>query len=257
MPSINDRNKLSAIMVIECLTILAGAFPAAFGQTRAACEAQLRHLTVRDYAPILKRVLPPNGPYGSGLPRPVYVKSPPRLLFSQAGAEVYAVLPEIFDGPSFYLGDATLDVSVLIVFQDEDARQAKIDQLRNSGVMPPPGFGALITNLKYEKVVFRPSGIVKGNSLADYWHISHVEFDQPADCDNVFQNDVHPSIGDAYSHTVDQIAYTDESKDAHLSLHRFNLSEALRAELGWIGRYIALTGVTSPANWPGLNGTLH
>src|SRR6266478_435275 len=191
---------------LKLLIILASMCFSASGQTPDACRDQLRHFTVPEYRKAFSTV------DSSGR-----AKLPTRLLFSQDGIEVYAdTFP---DGRDLFLNQVSgMGMHVLIVYQDEPVRQAMIKQLREKHALPPSGMGALVDNLKYAKILFLPDSLIPGKPLPDTWHIAHLEYDQPEQCMNVFRNDVHATLGDAYDHSVRAIAYTDEIKDVRLSV---------------------------------------
>lgn len=195
------------------------------------CRAALRHYSVAEYGKAFSTVV------ASG-----WVKLPSRLLFSEDGIEVYAdTSPD--SGLPFLERVSEQGVRVLIVYQDEAVRQAMIKQLREGHALPPPGLGALPDNLKFASIWYMPDSLIAGKPFDEKWHIAHLEYDQPSECQNVFQNDVHPSIGNAYNHTVEAIAYTDETKDVRLEVNRQPLwSEALQAVLAWVKESAERTG---------------
>ena len=163
-----------------------------------------------------------------------WAKLPTRLLFSQDGIEVYAdTFP---DGRDLFLNQVSgTGMNVLIVYQDEAPRQAMIKQLREKHALPPSGMGALVDNLKYAKILFLPDSVISGKPLADKWHVAHLEYDQPEGCMNVFQNDVHPSLANAYDHSVSAIAYTDENRDVRMKADSQPFwSKTLQAMLAWV-----------------------
>lgn len=222
---------------VKMLFILASGCIAALGQTPAACEAQLHHFSVPKYTPLLHV-------------RESYRKAAAdlasRFLFAENGIEVYSGLGyNAFNDPDSFLlpGNVSSQERVLIVYQEEVARQAQIKRLRVSDILPPLGFGALVTNLKYVEVVFQPYSFVEGDPFAEKWHIASITYYQPRQCQNVFQNDNHPTLGNAYTGTVNKIAYTDETKDVRLPLEEFPLyARALRAVLVWMQQCARLYG---------------
>ncbi len=225
---------------LEILIILASTSFSASGQTPEACRDQLRHFSVPIYKPAFS-ILALGGR-----------KFPNTLLFSQNGIEVYAdsfpapkvELPEqgmgiyennFINGRDFLNQVSVAGMEVLIVYQDEAVRQAMIKQLREKHALPPSGMGALVDNLKYAKILFLPDSLIPGKPLPDTWHIAHLEYDQPEQCMNVFRNDVHATLGDAYDHSVRAIAYTDEIKDVRLSVDSQPLwSKTLQAMIAWV-----------------------
>ena len=78
---------------------------------------------------------------------------------------------------------------VLMVYQDESVRQRVIADLRSNNLLPTPGSGALVDNLKYAVVHFAPDQRTLRDGLAQNWHIERIEYDQPEVCRNIFQND--------------------------------------------------------------------
>lgn len=211
------RKPLEFVLILACLCPLASA------QTPEACRAQLRHYTVPEYGVAFSTVAPP-----------WRVKLPSRLLFSQDGIEVYAAT--FPDGRDRFLDSVSeTGVAVLIVYQDEALRQGMIEELRVKHALPPPGMGALVDNLKYAKIHFMPDSVAPGKPFAEKWHISQLEYDQPQQCMNVFQNDVHPSLDDTYYGSVRAIAKTGEIKDARLRVDSYPVwSKALQAMLAWV-----------------------
>lgn len=195
------------------------------------CRAALRHYTVAEYGKAFSTVV------ASG-----WVKLPSRLLFTEDGVEVYADTSPDSSLP-FLERVSQEGMHVLIVYQDEAVRQAMIKELREAHALPPAGLAALPDNLKFAKVSYMPDSLIVGKPFDEKWHIAHLEYDQPSACDNVFQNDVHPSIGDTYNHTVEAVAYTDESKDVRLDAHSQPLwSKALQAMLAWVKESAERTG---------------
>lgn len=218
-----ECNLKSLTKSLEFLLLLACWCSPASPQTPEGCRAQLRHLTVPEYRQAYSTVAPEG-----------HAKLPRRLLFSENGIEVYAdTFP---DGRDLFLNQVSESgVQVLLVYQDEAVRQAMIKQLREKDALPPPGMGALVDNLKYAKIHFMPDALMPGKPFAEKWHIAHLEYDQPMECMNVFQNDVHPSLGDAYDHSVWAIAQTDEIKDVRLKVDSQAIwSKALEAMLAWV-----------------------
>ena len=170
-----------------------------------------------------------------------WAKLPSRLLFSQDGLEVYAnTFP---NGRADFLTQISENgLEVLIVYQDEAVRQGMIKQLREDHALPPPGMGALADNLKYAVIHFMPEwlpsdlnlGNKMGNPFARKWSVWHIEYDQPSQCQNVIQNDVHPSLFNPYPATVEAIAETNPNKNARLPPNRFAIwSKSLEAMLAW------------------------
>jgi hypothetical protein len=219
----------SLILAFSCLPVSA--------QTAEACRAQLRHLTVPEYPRAF-----------SVLARDGKAKLPSRLLFSDGGIEVYAdTFP---DGRDDFLTQISSNgLKVLIVYQDEAVRQSMVKQLRQGDALPPSGTGALVENLKYAEVLFTPEwlpsdlapGNKMGNPFSREWSIWHVEYDQPQQCMNVFQNDVHPTLYNAYSSSTQIIAETDPIHIKKLSPNRFPIwTKALQAMLTWAKRCVAL-----------------
>jgi hypothetical protein len=193
-------------------------------QTPEACHAQLRHFTVQEYGKAFSAVPGKGG----------WAKLPSRLLFSEGGIEVYAgTFP---DGRNIFreeIGESGAEV--LVVYQGEAPRQAMIKQLREGNALPSPGMGALVTNLKYAKISFVPDREIRGKPFEEKWHISHLEYDEPQACLNVFQNDNHPTIFNPYSRSVWEVAATDSNKDVRLPIDRFPIwTKSLAAMLAWV-----------------------
>ncbi|HKS82907.1 MAG TPA: hypothetical protein VJR23_15495 [Candidatus Acidoferrales bacterium] len=195
------------------------------------CRVALQHYTVSEYGKAFSTVV------AGG-----WVKLPSRLLFSEGGIEVYAdTAPD--SGLPFLERVSEEGFGVLIVYQDEAARQAMIKGLRRGNALLPAGFGALPDNLKFARIRYMPDSLIVGKPFDEKWHIAHLEYDQPAECQNVFQNDVHPSLGNAYNHTVEAVAYTDENKDVRLEVDSQPLwSKALQAMLAWVKECAERTG---------------
>jgi hypothetical protein len=115
--------------------------------------------------------------------------------------------------------------------------------------------GALVSNLKYAEILFMPDwlpsdlipGNKMGNPFARRWLIRHLEYDQPKDCLNVFQNDVHASLSDAYKHSEPTIAETDSAHLEKLNPESFPLwSKALQAMLAWAKECSSLVDRDNP-----------
>lgn len=229
----NMGRTLGSLLAFACFCV------PAFSQTPEACRSQLRHYTVPEYAKAFSWK-----PSSNRL-----VTLPGRFLFSEGGVEVYAdTFP---DGRNDFLTQISQNgLKVLMVYQEEPARQAMIEQLRDKRVLPPPGMGALVSNLKYAEVLFMPrwlpSDLVLGNKMGNpfdrEWQVAHIEYDQPKQCMNVFQNDVHPSLYDAYSTSVWIIAETNPPWiNQKLPADRFPIwSKALQGMLAWAKQSVAL-----------------
>lgn len=221
---------LGSVLAFACLCL------PAFAQTLEACRSQLRHYTVREYAKAFSWKPSSNRS----------VTLPGRLLFSEGGVEVYAdTFP---DGRNDFLTQISQNgLKVLIVYQDEAARQAMIKELGD--VLPPPGMGALVSNLKYAEVLFMPrwlpSDLVVGNKMGNpldrEWQVAHIEYDQPKQCMNVFQNDVHPTLYNAYASSIWIITETNPPwVNQGLPVDHFPIwSKALQAMLAWAKQSVA------------------
>ena len=171
-----------------------------------------------------------------------------RSLFSEGGIEVYAdTFP---DGRDTFLTQISENgLKVLVAYQDEAMRQGMIKQLRDKNALPPPGMGALVDNVKYAEILVMPEwlpsdlvlGSKMGNPFSRKWSIWHLEYDQPKPCMNVFQNDVHPSLYNAYSSSVWAIAETDPIHAKKLNPDSFPLwSKALQSMLAWAEQCVTL-----------------
>ena len=137
-----------------------------------ACRAALQHYTVPEYQTraSVKRVA-----------------LPIRHLFSQDGIDVYADAD--IPGSNKITSVSWSGTDVLMVYQDESVRQRVIADLRSNNLLPTPGSGALVDNLKYAVVHFAPDQRTLRDGLAQNWHIERIEYDQPEVCRNIFQND--------------------------------------------------------------------
>lgn len=218
------RKTFSFVLILMYLSL------PAFARTPEACRAQLARLTVPEYSTAFSFVSH-NG----------RAKLPSRLLFSQDGIEVCAdTFP---NGRDTFMRQISGDgMRVLVVYQDEAVRQAMIKELRDKNVLPPRGLGALVDDLKYAEILFTPewlpSDLALGNNLGNpfdrKWSVSHIEYDQPQQCMNVFQNDVHPTLYDSYDHSVSIISETNPIHIEKLPANKFPLwSKALDAALVW------------------------
>jgi hypothetical protein len=102
----------------EFLVLVSFWFPA-HAQTREACQSAVKHLT-----------LPPTVEYPAmhpGIPL-----SPIEFLYSSRGIDAYAV---VFNGvPNYYpvTGQSPNNVSLILVYQDEEVRQQMIGTLRDA-----------------------------------------------------------------------------------------------------------------------------
>jgi hypothetical protein len=217
-------------MNYRLIALIACFCSSASAQTPESCRAQLRRFTVPEYSRAYSAVVPEGT-----------TKLPARLLFSQDGIEVYAdTFPDGRD--NFLTQMSETGLKVLVVYQNEEVRQAMIKELRDKKALPPAGIGALVSNLKYAEILFMPDwlpsdlvlGNKMGNPFARQWSIRHIEYDQPKECMNVFQNDVHPSLSNAYNHSVWAISETDPVHLEKLNPDRYPLwSKALQAMLAW------------------------
>jgi hypothetical protein len=220
--------------------LFAGICLPALGQTPEACRSQLRHFTVPDYPETFSAVTTTGR-----------VHLPSRLLFSQDGIEVYAdTWPNGRD--RFLTQLSEHGMTVLIVYQDEAERRGIIDRLRPA--LPRSGMTASIDNLKYAKIHFYPkwlpSDLVLGNKMGNpldrEWFVQHIEYDQPAQCPNIFQNGVEPP---SYNSTL--IVATDYA--THWPCEASNClpkgpsvdeyplwSKAFQAMLAWVKKCVAL-----------------
>jgi hypothetical protein len=207
----------------------------ASAQTPEKCQAQLQHFTVPGVDES-RTLFSPRAFSVRGKP----VKLPDRLLFSDKGIEVYAnTYPDGRD--SFENQIRAGGVGVLMIYQSEAVRQAVIKELRETNALPPPGFGALPDNLKYVEVHFYTDTLLPANLFAEKWHITRINYYQPSACRNVFQNDVHATLGNAYPSSVDEVAYTDEIKAVRLPITNPLWARALQAMLAWTKECIELT----------------
>lgn len=204
-------------------------------QTPEKCRSQLQHFTVPTIDESRTTFLPRAFSFRS---KPV--KLPDRLLFSDNGVEVYAnTYP---DGRDYFAKQIQTDgLGVLIIYQSEAARQAVIKELRDKRMLPPPGFGALPDNLKYAEIHFYTDTLLSENPFAEKWHITRLDYYQPHACYNVFQYDLHATLGNASRHGVDEVAYTDEIKGVRMSIDNPLWSRALQAMLLWVKQCIELT----------------
>lgn len=220
------RKTVGSLLVLACLCL-----PASAQQTPEACRAQLRHFTVPEYPRAFSYVVPTG-----------WVKLPSRLLISQNGIEVYAnTFP---DSSDLFLNQiSATGMEVLVVYQDETVRQATISQLREKHLLPPAGMGALVENLKYAKILFTPkwlpSDLVLGNKMGNpfdrEWQVGHIEYDQPSQCLNVFQNDNHPTLFNAYTSSTSIITETNPPwTNQRLPVDASPLwTKSLKAMLAW------------------------
>jgi hypothetical protein len=227
------RKSLESLLILACLCAPASA------QTPEACRAQLGHFTVPEYPKALSWK-PTSNPS---------VKLPNRLLLSQDGIEVYAdTFP---NGRSSFLDQISEGgMEVLVVYQDEATRQGMIKQLREKNVLPPAGMGALVDNLKYAKILFMPkwlpSDLVFGNKMGNpfdrEWQVAHIEYDQPRQCMNVFQNDIHATPYNASNSSTSIIAETNPPWiNQKLPVDRYPLwSKAFQAILTWAKECVSL-----------------
>ena len=127
-------------------------------------------------------------------------------------------------------------MKVLVVYRDDVVRQAMIKQLRDKHVLPPPGLGALPDNLKYAVIRFTPKSLVVGKPSEEKWQVGHLEYDQPQECLNAFQNDIHPTPYNAYASATSIIVETNpDSTITGLFPDTFPLwKKSLSAMLDWI-----------------------
>ncbi len=138
--------------IVKCLLVALCFCLSVAAQTPEACKAQLRHYSVAENE-------------GAS-----YV-----LLFSEGGAEVYA---DTRNTDRYSV--SVYGINLLIVFQGEDSRQAKIKQLREKYV---PQFGsAPIDNLKYADVSLKPNPEIPNKPFDEKWYVAYTAFRQPRAC---------------------------------------------------------------------------
>jgi hypothetical protein len=148
-----------------------------------ACHEKVAHFSVPEFKPQKKT---DKHAHFAG-----WIKFPDRLLFAQDGIEVYVnARSEFWPDVTFYGG-----LEILLVYQDEVARQAAIRDLVARKIVAPVGNDDALYYLKTAVVRFEPevpwesnfppSLSLKGRldkALAMKWHISEVRYIEPKDC---------------------------------------------------------------------------
>ena len=155
--------KLTSVLVLACLCLSASA------QKPESCRAAAQHLTLPESAYV-------DGPIGFSRPPLVF-------MFSQDGIDVYSATS--FDLLSRLDPSVRTGVRIILVYQDEKARQHKIDSLRgvvNFGNAMVPLRHAPLANLKFAVVDFERTPIWVDNVLTRKWLISSVEYFEPEAC---------------------------------------------------------------------------
>jgi hypothetical protein len=153
--------------ILESLLILAFlSFPAT-AQTIDACAADVRHLKLPEHAFIDDVV---------GLGQPPLV-----FLFSQEGVDVYSATHfkamQAFQKSGMQLANA---FTVILVYQDEHARQEKIEYVRKS--FPYANLKNL-DNLKFATFRFELLPVWVDDMLTRKWVISGMAYFKPVSCE--------------------------------------------------------------------------
>jgi len=143
------------------LTLL--SFPAT-AQTTDTCRADVRHLKLPEHG-LIDDVL--------GLNQPPLV-----FLFSQDGVDVYSATDfkamQVFQKSGISFADA---FTVILVYQDEQIRQWKIEALRKTYPYAP------LENLKFATWRFELTPVWDENVLKRKWLVAGIAYFKPVSCE--------------------------------------------------------------------------
>jgi hypothetical protein len=152
------RKTLESLLIFVLLS-----FPAA-AQTTASCREDVRHLKLPEHA-FIDDVL--------GLAQPPLV-----FLFSQDGVDVYSATDfkamQLFQSSGKLLANA---FTVILVYQDEQVRQKKIDSLRKEN----PYYH--LEDLKFATWRFELTPVWDDNALKRRWLVAGMAYFKPVSCE--------------------------------------------------------------------------
>jgi hypothetical protein len=174
------RKAIEAVTILVCLCL------PSFAQNPNDCRADLQHLTLPGHAFIDDLVA---------------TSSPPVVFaFSQGGIDVYSAtdfkMMQIMQSSGMELDDT---ITVILVYQNEQARQRKIASLRHSSEMldrmiPVPH--APLANLKFEAVYFKLTPVWVNDVLTRKWLISQMHYFEPPACTVYAPGDAEAMVSD-------------------------------------------------------------
>lgn len=148
----------------ECLLILTCFCLPASAKTSDACGAAMQHLTVPEYADI-------NDGVG---------QRPLQFLFSESGDDIYIATPS--NTPNYGNWLTRNGIRIIVVYQNEQARQQAIANIRRSNNITGP-YPAL-EKLKFAVVRLMPEAgfDAEGNVPATKWSIEDIQYYAPDAC---------------------------------------------------------------------------
>jgi hypothetical protein len=155
------------VLMVGCL-----CFPAS-AQTTGVCESDLRHLKLPERA-FIDEVF--------GLDQPHVA-----FLFSQDGVDVYSATDVRTMQAWQQAGMAfTNAITVILVYQDEQARQRKIQSLRKTLDSLPGWYrDAPLENLKFSTWRFELTPVWADNVLTRKWLIAGTAYFEPVSCEPI------------------------------------------------------------------------
>jgi hypothetical protein len=152
------RTPLESLLVLTLLSLPASA------QTTDTCREDVRHLKLPEHA-IIDDVL--------GLSQPPLV-----FLFSQDGVDVYSATDfkamQMFQKGGIPFANA---FTVILVYQDEQVRQKKIESLRKANPYDP------LENLKFATWRFELTPVWDDNVLKRKWLVAGMAYFKPVSCE--------------------------------------------------------------------------
>jgi hypothetical protein len=181
------RKALKAILVLACLCLPAST------QTPEACRAAVLHLT-----------LPPTAQIDDG-----NGETPVEFLFSDHGDDIYSAIPSSEPNYMFWFTDH--GIRVIVVYQDEQARQHAIRNLNQPGVvanvMPGSSPHGSLDHLKFAVIHLGMGSsrdkldepFIRTHSAKEIqyhelvsggWHIEDIQYYEPQACVASRKNDL-------------------------------------------------------------------
>lgn len=173
--------------VFECLLVLACLCLPASAQTSSACRVQLDHLAM----PSSARINDGNG------------ETPVEFLFSDHGADIYSAIPS--SEPNGIVWFISNGIRIIVVYQDEQARQQAIHNLSQPSVVADVGPGSSrhgsLDKLKFAVVHLgvgssqdkldeayigerhSPQDFYMHELITSGWHVEGIEYFEPPSCD--------------------------------------------------------------------------
>jgi hypothetical protein len=164
------RKIIESLLVLACLCLPASA------QINDACRADLRHLKLPEHA-FIDDVI--------GLDQP-----PLAFLFSEDGVDVYSAtaIDAMREWNRAGLPPVDDAITVILVYQEEQVRQRKIESLRKDVARMNYLLRyrrAPLENLKFSTWRFELTAVWVNNVLTRQWLISGVAYFEPVSCEPV------------------------------------------------------------------------